>query len=45
MLTGQYAGQNGQAKGWEAAPVLRAAADLRDMLYPPMEHVPDETES
>lgn len=45
MLTGQYAGQNGQAKGWEAAPVLRAAADLRDMLYPPMEHVPDETET
>lgn len=44
-LTGDHKGQFGIAKGWEAAPILRAAADLRQMIYPPMEHVPDETEN
>jgi hypothetical protein len=45
VLTGEHAGQYGRAKGWEAAPILRAAANLRDAVYPPMEHVADETES
>lgn len=45
MLTGDHAGQFGKAKGWEAAPILHDAAKLRDMLYPPMEHVPDATEN
>lgn len=45
VLTGDNAGQYGRAKGWEAAPILRAAADLREMIYPPMEHVADDTEN
>jgi hypothetical protein len=45
VLTGEDKGRYGRSKGWEAAPILHAAADLRDMLYPPMEHVADETEN
>jgi Protein of unknown function (DUF3631) len=41
MLTGEHAGVKGRAKGWQAAPVLKAAIDLREMLYPPMVPVPD----
>ena len=44
-LTGEHKGQYGKSKGCEAAPVLRDAAKLRAMLYPPMEQVPDETEN
>jgi hypothetical protein len=43
-LTGEHAGQRGRSKGWEAAHILKKAADLRDMLYPAMPHVLDETE-
>jgi hypothetical protein len=44
-LTGEHKGQFGKSKGWDAAPILRAAADLREMVFPQMEHVPDETEN
>ena len=43
-LTGPNEGKRGRAKGWDAAPVLEAAADLRDMLYPPVEPPADELE-
>lgn len=44
-LTGAYAGQRGKAKGWDAVPILHAAAELHDMLYPPMPHEADATEA
>jgi hypothetical protein len=44
-LTGPYKGQRGRAKGWESAPILHAAADLREMLYPPMPVEANETET
>lgn len=44
-LTGTHAGERGQSKGWTADVILKAAADLREMLYPVMEHIPDETEA
>lgn len=44
-LYGDHAGQRGRAKGFNAGPILESAADLRDMLYPPMEVIPDETEA
>lgn len=43
-MTGPNEGQRGRAKGWDAAPVLEAAADLRDMLFPPVEPPEDELE-
>jgi hypothetical protein len=45
MLYGAHKGQRGRAKGWDAVPVLDAASGLHDMLWPPMETVPDDTEA
>ncbi len=42
-LTGEHEGQRGRSKGWEAGPVLEAAAGLREMLYPAMTVMPDES--
>ena len=42
-LTGEHAGQKGRAKGWSTPAILKAAADLHDMLYPPMLPMEDET--
>ena len=36
MLYGEHAGEKGRALGYSAVPVLRAAIELREMLYPPM---------
>jgi hypothetical protein len=45
-MHGDYAGQAGQAKGWKAAKILKDAADLHDMLYPPMASMePDDTDA
>lgn len=37
LLFGEQAGARGQALGYSAVPILMQAAELRDMLYPPME--------
>lgn len=42
MLYGDYAGERGKAKGYQAIPVLQAAIELRELLYPPMEEAEDE---
>lgn len=44
-LTGVNEGKRGTSKGWDADSILKAAADLREMLYPEMERIPDEFES
>lgn len=37
MIHGPNAGIRGKARGYDAVKILNAAADLHDMLYPPME--------
>jgi len=34
VLYGPNAGQRGKALGWRAGPILKDAADMRDLLYP-----------
>jgi hypothetical protein len=44
VLFGDQAGQAGKAKGWKALPVLNAAIELHDTLYPPLEAMTDEVD-
>jgi hypothetical protein len=44
-LTGLHAGSRGSGKGWQAKPILLAAAALHEVLYPPMEAIEDDTEA
>ena len=45
MAHGDHAGQRGRAPGYDAGPILAAAADLRDAIYPRMTPVEDPVET
>lgn len=43
-LYGPHKDLEGTAKGWQALPAIKAAIELHDMLYPPLEPVADEVD-
>jgi hypothetical protein len=43
-LYGEFEGERGKANGYDDLPIMKAALELRDGLYPPMEGVRDELE-
>lgn len=44
-LFGEYEGERGKAAGYDDLPIMKAALELREALYPEMEDVPDELEA
>lgn len=44
MRYGEHAGVSGRAQGYRAVPILKAAADLHEMYFPPMAEVVDPLE-
>ena len=43
-LYGPHKDQEGTAKGWQALPIIKAAIELHDMLYPPLEQMADDVD-